>query len=246
MPSPARLPTVGRRLGRPTKTLHNSANFRLCQKMSAKTTARAISAGSPPGSPTRQLVLASTSRYRAALLARLGIPFITFAPGIYEAARPGEAPAQTAIRLAEAKARAAASTHPDALIIGSDQVAACGSTPVGKPGGHGAAVDQLRMLSGKTVVFHTGLALVDSASGACRAECVDVVSTFRELSDGEILAYLEREQPYDCAGSVKSEGLGIALFERIASDDPTALIGLPLIRLCALLRMAGMPVPPPN
>ena len=193
--------------------------------------------------PTRQLVLASTSRYRAGLLARLGIPFVTFAPGLDEGARPGEAPAQTAVRLAEAKARAAASAHPDALIIGSDQVAACGLEPIGKPGGHDAAVAQLRLLSGKTVVFHTALALLDSASGECRTELVDVASTFRRLSDAEIQAYLEREHPYDCAGSVKSEGLGIALFEKIASDDPTALIGLPLIRLCALLRRAGMRVP---
>lgn len=200
-------------------------------------------AGVLPVVPTRQLVLASTSRYRAALLGRLGIPFVTFAPGVDEAALPGETPAQTAIRLAEAKARAAAPAHPDALIVGSDQVAACGLTPIGKPGGQAAAVAQLRLLSGKTVVFHTALALLDSASGECRIELVDVASTFRELSDAEIQAYLERERPYDCAGSVKSEGLGIALFEKIASDDPTALIGLPLIRLCALLRRAGMLVP---
>jgi septum formation protein len=192
----------------------------------------------------RQLVLASTSRYRALLLARLGLPFETFAPDVLEAPRPGEAPATTAIRLAEAKARAAAPAHPDALIIGSDQVAASGTEAIGKPGGHDAALAQLRRLSGKTVVFHTGLALLDSASGVCRTECIDVVSAFRELADAEIRAYLERERPYDCAGSVKSEGLGIALFDRISSDDPTALIGLPLIRLCALLRLAGMPVPP--
>ncbi len=192
----------------------------------------------------RQLVLASTSRYRALLLARLGLPFETFAPDVDEASLPDETPAKSAARLAEAKARAATQAHPNALIIGSDQIAACGADAIGKPGGHEAALAQLRRLSGKTVVFHTGLALLDSASGVCRTECIDVVSTYRELADAEILAYLERERPYDCAGSVKSEGLGIALFERISSDDPTALIGLPLIRLCALLRLAGMPVPP--
>lgn len=192
----------------------------------------------------RPLVLASTSRYRADLLRRLGIPFATFAPGVDETARPGEAPAGTAVRLAEAKALAATAAHPDALIVGSDQVAACGTDVVGKPGSHEDAAAQLRRLSGKTVVFHTGLALLDSASGACRSECIDVVSTYRVLTGAEIEAYLRREQPYDCAGSVKSEGLGIALFERIASDDPTALIGLPLIRLAALLRAAGVPVPP--
>jgi len=192
----------------------------------------------------RPLVLASTSRYRAALLQRLGLPFSTFSPGVDESARSGETPAETAVRLAGAKARAAASAHPDALIVGSDQVAACGTEAIGKPGSHEAAVVQLRRLSGRSVVFHTGLALLDSATGACRSECVDVVSTYRVLNDAEIEAYLRREQPYDCAGSVKSEGLGIALFDSIASDDPTALIGLPLIRLSALLRAAGVAVPP--
>ena len=212
--------------------------------MPAKTTASPLPGRAPPVVPARELVLASTSRYRAGLLARLGIPFLTFAPDVDETAHPGETPAQTAIRLAEAKARAAGTAHPDALIIGSDQVAACGPNAIGKPGGHESAVAQLRRLSGKSVVFHTGLALLDSASGACRTECIDVVSTFRELSDMEIQAYLERERPYDCVGSVKSEGLGIALLDSIVSDDPTALIGLPLIRLCALLRLAGIPVPP--
>ena len=192
----------------------------------------------------RPLVLASTSRYRAALLQRLGLPFLTYSPRVDESARPGETPDKTAVRLAEAKARAAASAHPDALIVGSDQVAACGVEAIGKPGGHEAAVAQLRRLSGRTVVFHTGLALLDSATGACHSECIDVVSTYRALNESEIEAYLRCEQPYDCAGSVKSEGLGIALFDSIASDDPTALIGLPLIRLSALLRAAGVSVPP--
>jgi len=192
----------------------------------------------------RPLVLASTSRYRADLLRRLGVPFSTFSPGVDETARPGEAPTETALRLAEAKARAAAKAHPDALVVGSDQVAAYGAEAIGKPGSHEAAVGQLRRLSGNAVVFHTGLALLDSATGACRSECIDVVSTYRVLTDAEIEAYLRREQPYDCAGSVKSEGLGIALFASIVSDDPTALIGLPLIRLSALLRAAGVSVPP--
>jgi septum formation protein len=192
----------------------------------------------------RPLVLASTSRYRADLLRRLGLPFATFAPGVDEVALAGEAPAATAVRLAEAKARAAANVHPDALIVGSDQVASCGAEAIGKPGSHENAAAQLRRLSGRSVVFHTGLALLDSATGVCRSECIDVVSTYRALTDPEIEAYLRREKPYGCAGSVKSEGLGIALFERIASDDPTALIGLPLIRLCALLRAAGVCVPP--
>jgi septum formation protein len=192
----------------------------------------------------RHLVLASTSRYRAELFGRLGLPFATFAPGVDETARPAEMPEATAVRLAEAKARAAATAHPDALIVGSDQVAACGAEAIGKPGHHEAAVAQLQRLSGKTVTFHTGIALFDSATGECSSDCVDVVSTYRKLSAAEIEAYLVSERPYDCAGSVKSEGLGIALFDRITSDDPTALIGLPLIRLAAMLRAAGIAVPP--
>ena len=190
----------------------------------------------------RRLVLGSTSRYRRALLERLGLPFTVAAPDLDEAALPGETPAQTALRLAEAKARTVAARYPDALVIGSDQVADCDGQPVGKPGSREAAVVQLRTLSGKTVVFHTGVALVDAASGRCRTALVDVTSTFRTLSSAEIDAYLDREAPYDCAGSVKSEALGIALFDRIASDDPTALIGLPLIALSRLLREEGVDV----
>ena len=190
----------------------------------------------------RRLVLGSTSRYRRALLERLGLPFTVAAPDLDEAALPAETPAQTALRLAEAKARAVAARYPDALVIGSDQVADCDGQPVGKPGSRGAAVVQLRALSGKTVVFHTGLALVDAASGRCRTALIDVTSTFRTLRSAEIDAYLDREAPYDCAGSVKSEALGIALFDRIASDDPTALIGLPLIALSRLLREEGVDV----
>ena len=190
----------------------------------------------------RRLVLASTSRYRRALLERLGLPFAVAAPDVDETALPGETPAETALRLAEAKARAVASRFPDALVIGSDQVADCDGRPVGKPGDRGRAVEQLRTLSGRTVVFHTGVAVIDTATGRCRAVLVDVISTFRALGDAEIAAYLDREQPFDCAGSVKSEGLGIALFERIESDDPTALIGLPLIALSRLLRDEGVDV----
>ncbi|MEO8509415.1 MAG: Maf family nucleotide pyrophosphatase [Betaproteobacteria bacterium] len=192
------------------------------------------------GKSQRRLVLGSTSRYRRALLERLLLPFEVAAPDLDESALRGERPAATALRLAEAKARAVAARYPDALVIGSDQVADCDGQPVGKPGHRAGAVAQLRMLSGRTVVFHTGVALVDAASGRCRSELVDIASTFRTLTDAEIATYLDREQPYDCAGSVRSEALGIALFERIASDDPTALIGLPLIALARLLRAEGV------
>jgi septum formation protein len=176
------------------------------------------------------------------MLERLGLPFTVAAPDLDETALPAETPAQTALRLSEAKARAVAARYPDALVIGSDQIADCAGQPVGKPGSRDAAAAQLRALSGKIVVFHTGIALVDAASGRCRTALVDVTSTFRTLSTAEIDAYLDREAPFDCAGSVKSEGLGIALFDRIASDDPTALIGLPLIALSRLLREEGVDV----
>jgi septum formation protein len=191
----------------------------------------------------RRLVLASTSRYRSELLARLGLPFDTASPRADEAPLPGERPAQTALRLSADKARSVAAQFPDALIIGSDQVADCDGEPIGKPGNHASAVAQLTRLSGRTVVFHTGVALLDTATGDCRTELVDVRSTFRTLTAEEIDAYLRAEQPYDCAGSVKSERLGIALFERIENDDPSALVGLPLIRLAAMLRDAGLRVP---
>ena len=196
-----------------------------------------------PGSGTpRPLILASTSRYRKMLLDRLGLPFRAVAPGIDESPLPDEAPAATAFRLAEAKARSVARAHPDSLIIGSDQVADCDGRPVGKPGTHERAIAQLAELSGQTVVFHTGVCLLDTASGQCQTALVDVRSTFRFLSADEIESYLRSERPYDCAGSVRSEALGIALFERIESDDPTALIGLPLIRLTSMLRAAGVAV----
>jgi septum formation protein len=188
----------------------------------------------------RKLVLGSTSRYRRALLARLGVPFEVAAPEIDEAALAGETPKATALRLAEAKARAVAARFADALVIGSDQVADCEGRPVGKPGDRPTAITLLRELSGKSVVLHTAMALVDAASGRCQREMVDVWSVFRTLRDEEIERYLDREAPYDCAGGVKSEALGIALFDRIASDDPTALIGLPLIALSRMLRNEGV------
>lgn len=189
--------------------------------------------------PFRPLVLASMSRYRRALLERLGIPFDVVAPEVDETPLPGEAPAAIALRLAEAKARNVAARLSNALVIGSDQVANLHGRPIGKPGDHRRAFAQLRALSGQAVVFHTGVAVCDAASGRLRSVLVDVTSTFRVLSDADIDAYLLRERPYECAGAVKSEALGIALFERIASDDPTALIGLPLIAVVDLLRAEG-------
>jgi septum formation protein len=189
---------------------------------------------------TRSLVLASASPYRQALLERLGLPFTVAAPAIDESPHPDEAPADTAVRLAEAKARAAAGAHPDALIVGSDQVADFQGTAIGKPRDPADALAQLRAMQGRTIVFHTGLALLDARSGRCRRALVDVASTFRQLGDAALEAYLARDQPYDCAGSVKVEALGIALFTRVASDDPTALIGLPLIRLTDMLIAEGL------
>jgi 7-methyl-GTP pyrophosphatase len=200
--------------------------------MSAKTTTK----------PVRSLVLASTSRYRRELLARLGYPFIVETPGTDETALAGEAPAATARRLAEAKARAVAMRFRDAIVVGSDQVADAGGVAISKPGDHAGAVAQLQALSGRTIVFHTAVAVVDAASGRCGSRLVDVRSTFRSLSADAIETYLRRETPYDCAGAVRSEALGIALFERIESDDPTALIGLPLIALTDLLRAEGIDV----
>ena len=190
----------------------------------------------------RPLVLASASRYRRSLLERLELDFEVVAPAIDETPLAGESPAATALRLSEAKARAVAALRPGALVIGSDQVADLDGRHVGKPGGHDQAIAQLKALSGRTVTFHTGVALCDADSGRCRSSLVDVVSTFRVLTEGEIEDYLRRERPYDCAGAVRSEQLGIALFERISSSDPTALIGLPLIVLVDLLRAEGVDV----
>ena len=190
----------------------------------------------------KPLVLASTSPYRQQLLARLGLPFEVRSPNIDETVLTGEAPAQTAARLAEAKARAVAAQFLDALVIGSDQVADTDGSALSKPGDHATAVAQLRALSGRTVVFHTAVALVDAGSGRCDVRLVDVKSMFRRLTDEVVERYLARERPYDCAGAVKSEGLGIALFDAIESDDPTALIGLPLIAVTQMLRTYGVDV----
>ena len=185
-------------------------------------------------------MLGSTSRYRRELLERLRIPFAVTAPDVDETPQPGEAPKALAQRLALAKARAVAALHPDAVVIGSDQVADLAGQPLGKPGEHARAVQQLRQMRGQTVIFQTALAVVCLASGYEAVDLAEVRVVFRDLSDDEIEAYLLAEQPYDCAGSAKSEGLGIALLESIDNDDPTALIGLPLIRTARLLRQAGV------
>ncbi|GAA3991923.1 Maf family nucleotide pyrophosphatase [Comamonas faecalis] len=191
----------------------------------------------------RPLVLGSTSRYRRELLARLGLPFEVTAPATDETPLPGEAPRALALRLALAKARAVAAQHPGAVVIGSDQVADLDGQPLGKPGNHERATAQLRRMSGKTVIFQTALAVVCQATGFEQVDLAAVCVRFRALSDAEIERYLQAEQPYDCAGSAKSEGLGIALLDAIDSDDPTALIGLPLIRTCRMLRAAGLVLP---
>jgi septum formation protein len=188
----------------------------------------------------RALVLGSTSRYRQELLQRLRIPFTVAAPDVDEAPQPGEAPAALALRLALAKAHAVAADFPDAVVIGSDQVADLDGLPLGKPGTHERAVAQLRQMRGRTVVFQTAVAVVCQASGFEQASLAAVKVRFRALSDEAIENYLRAEQPYDCAGSAKSEGLGIALLEAIDSDDPTALVGLPLIRTCRLIEAAGI------
>ena len=194
----------------------------------------------PYAPPVRPVVLGSTSRYRRELLERLRIPFAVSAPNVDETPMPGEAPQNLALRLALAKAQAVAAMHPEAVVIGSDQVADLDGMPLGKPGEHARAVAQLRQMRGKTVIFQTALAVVCLASGFEQVDLAPVRVVFRDLSDEEIEAYLHAEQPYDCAGSAKSEGLGIALLESIDNDDPTALIGLPLIRTVRLLRQAGV------
>ncbi|MFI8614010.1 Maf family nucleotide pyrophosphatase [Acidovorax sp. NPDC077693] len=191
----------------------------------------------------RPLVLGSTSRYRRELLERLRLPFDVAAPHVDETPEPGEAPRTLALRLALAKARAVAQQHPQAVVIGSDQVADLAGTPLGKPGEHERAVQQLRQMRGQTVIFQTAVAVVCAATGFEQVDLAPVEVTFRDLSDAEIERYLRAEQPYDCAGSAKSEGLGIALLDAIHSDDPTALIGLPLIRTCRMLRAAGLVLP---
>ena len=188
----------------------------------------------------RALVLGSTSRYRSELLQRLRIPFEVSAPNVDETPLPGEIPAALATRLALEKARAVARNWPSAVVIGADQVADLNGQPLGKPGDHARATEQLRQMRGKTVVFQTAVAVVCIDTGFEQGSLAAVRVKFRDLSDDDIENYLMAEQPYDCAGSAKSEGLGIALLESIDSDDPTALVGLPLIRTCTLLRAAGI------
>lgn len=197
----------------------------------------------PTSAPVR-LMLASGSAYRRELLGRLGLPFEAVAPDVDETPLPGELPQDTALRLARAKAEAIARRHPGALVIGSDQVATLDERQIGKPGDHARALAQLRLMRAREVVFHTALCLWDGRvadpAHAAQLENVQVKVRFRDLPDAELDAYLRIEQPYDCAGSAKNEGLGIALLERIASDDPTALTGLPLIALTGMLRRAGV------
>ena len=190
--------------------------------------------------PLPRLILGSTSRYRRELLERLRLPFECVSPQVDETPRPAEAPAALAQRLALAKARAVAALHPDAVVIGSDQVADVDGEPIGKPGTHERAVAQLQRMSGRAIVFQTAVAVVRPATGFEQVLLAPVTVRFRELELAEIDHYLRLEQPYDCAGSAKCETLGIALLGAIESDDPTALIGLPLIRTCELLRAAGL------
>jgi septum formation protein len=196
---------------------------------------------STPSHP-RALVLGSTSRYRRELLQRLRLLFEVAAPDVDETPHSGESPADLARRLALAKAYAVAGKFPDAIVIGSDQVADLDGEPIGKPGTHEKATLQLRRMRGRIVIFQTAVAVVCRATGFEDLDLAPVRVKFRDLSDAEIESYLQAEQPYDCAGSARSEGLGIALLDAIDSDDPTALVGLPLIRTCRMIRAAGIKV----
>ena len=193
-------------------------------------------------SDKKNLVLASSSTYRKALLLKLGLPFVTIAPAVDETPHPNEPPQALVKRLAIAKARAVAEKQRNALVIGSDQVAVHAGKIIGKPHTHDNAVRQLRAVSGTTIILYTGLALINSDTGRIQSEVIPFQVVFRELSDRQIETYLRREQPYDCAGSVKSEGLGIALLERMEGEDPNTLIGLPLIRLTRMLENEGITV----
>jgi septum formation protein len=196
-----------------------------------------------PDSPSpRTLILGSTSPYRRELLQRLRIPFEVQRPEVDETPLPHETPVALAQRLALTKAQAVAQRFPQAIVIGSDQVADLNGEPLGKPGNHANAVAQLQRMRGQSVVFQTAVSVVCLATGFAQTELAQVKVQFRHVSDVAIEAYLQAEQPYDCAGSAKSEGLGIALLERIDNHDPTALVGLPLILTCRLLRAAGMPL----
>lgn len=203
-----------------------------------------MTTSAPTASPllnaSRPVVLGSSSRYRRELMERLRIPFSVAVPNVDETPHAGETPRNLALRLALAKAHAVAQLHPEAVVVGSDQVADLAGQPLGKPGEHARAVQQLRKMRGKTVIFQTALAVVCLSTGFEQVDLAEVRVVFRDLSDEEIEAYLQAEKPYDCAGSAKSEGLGIALLESIDNDDPTALVGLPLIRTSRLLRQAGI------
>jgi len=190
----------------------------------------------------RSLVLASTSRYRRELLDRLGVPFECADPRVDEIVLPDESPRDTALRLAEAKARAVAQRYPEAVVIGSDQVASCEGERLDKPGNHDLAVRQLTAMSGKIAQFDTAVTVLDGRNARTQSRVVPCRVTFRTLSAAQIENYLRAEKPYDCAGSAKAEGLGIALIARIETDDPTSLIGLPLITLTELLNGAGIAV----
>ncbi len=192
--------------------------------------------------PLPELVLASTSAYRRALLARLGLPFTAVAPDVDESRHAGESGPSLVVRLAEAKARAVAPGYPGALIIGSDQVAVLEDRVLGKPGNRERAIEQLTLAAGKAVAFYTGLCLLNAATGRARTLCEPFQVGFRRLSQAQIAGYVDRERPFDCAGGFKSEGLGIALFERLEGSDPNALIGLPLIHLVELLASEGVDV----
>jgi septum formation protein len=195
---------------------------------------------SPCVPSARAVVLGSTSVYRRELLSRLRLPFSVEPPHVDESPLAGETPERLARRLAAAKAAAVARRHPAAIVIGADQVADLDGEPLGKPGNHARATEQLRRMSGRSVIFQTALTVTCQDTGFVQHDLAAVRVVFRHLEDAEIEAYLRAEQPYDCAGSARSEGLGIALLEAIDSDDPTALVGLPLIRTCRMLRAAGL------
>ena len=189
-----------------------------------------------------ELILASSSPFRRDLLTRLDIPFICCAPDIDESPLANEKPEDTALRLSQEKARKVAAQYPQALIIGCDQVATLDGQQIGKPGTHANAVRQLQSMRGREVTFHSSLCLYNAASGTMQADVVPYVVEFRMLSDAQIENYLHKEQPYNCAGSAKSEGLGIALIARMEGTDPNALIGLPLIRLITMLQNEGLTI----
>jgi len=191
----------------------------------------------------KKIVLASTSPYRRELLARLRLPFESVAPGVDEGALAGESPRVTARRLAQAKAQAVATRTPDALVIGSDQIADLDGAPLNKPGSHVAALDQLLQLQGRTAVFHTALAIASDGGQRIDVDCVPTTVSFRSLTRAQLDAYLRADRPYDCAGAARIESLGIALVAAVRSDDPTALIGLPLIRLTSMLAASGLSIP---